>query len=171
MLSREARTATTMLVLLGILVAAAYVGWVGLTQGLGDSDGVASESPSPSCSTPPPEMVRSRSVTVSVFNAGAPAGQATATMQALTGQGFDRGELADAPAQVQVEGIVIRSGDIDARVVELVQRQFDRVRIAPKPKPLGPGVSVLVGGVFGGLAQNAPRTIALAQPPVCSPRG
>jgi len=169
LLSREARTAITMLVLLGILVAAAYVGWIGLTQGLGESDRVASEDPGPACSTPPPETVRSRSVTVSVFNAGAPEGQATATMAALTGQGFDRGELADAPARVQVRGIVIRSGGLDAGVVELVRRQFDRVRLAPKPKVLGPGVNVLVGEAFDGLAQNAPRTISVAQPPRCSP--
>jgi hypothetical protein len=170
-LSREARTAITMLVLLGILVAAAYVGWIGLTQGLGDSDRVASESPTPACSTPPPEMLRSRSVTVSVFNAGAPEGQATAAMEALTGQGFDQGELADAPARVQVNGIVVRSGNLDANAVELVQRQFDRVRIAPKPKPLGPGVNVLVGDAFEGLAPNAPRTITVAQPSRCSPGG
>jgi len=160
-----------MLVLLGILVLAAYVGWTGLTQGLGGSDGVASESPSASCSTPPPETVRSRSVTVSVFNAGAPEGQATATMEALTGQGFDQGELADAPDSLEVEGIAIWPGDADPGAVELLKRQFDRVRLVQKRKPLGPGVNVVIGEEFPGLARNAPRTIAVAQPAVCSPTG
>jgi hypothetical protein len=158
-----------MLVLLGILVLAAYVGWTGLTQGLGG--GVASESPSASCSTPPPETVRSRAVTVSVYNAGAPEGQATATMQALTDRGFDRGELTDAPERVEVTGIVIWPGDADPGSVTLVRKQFDTVRVAQKRKPLGPGVNVMVGDVFEGLAANAPRTIAVARPPVCSSGG
>jgi hypothetical protein len=169
--SRGTRTATTMLVLLVILVVAAYVGWVGLTQGLGGSDGVASESPSATCSTPPPESVRSRSVTVSVYNAGAPEGQATTTMEALTGQGFDPGELTDAPDAIEVQGIVIWGGNTDPDAVELVKRQFDRVRVEQQHKPLGPGVNILVGETFEGLAQNAPRTIAIPQPPVCSPTG
>lgn len=161
----------TMLVLLGILVLAAYVGWTGLTQGLGGGDGVATESPGASCSTPPPETVRSRAVTVSVFNAGAPEGQATATMEALTAQGFDQGELADAPDPVEVTGIVIWPGDADPGAVALVRKQFDEVRVAQKREPIGPGVNVLVGEVFDGLAGNAPRTIAVAQPPVCSSDG
>jgi LytR cell envelope-related transcriptional attenuator len=160
-----------MLVLLGILVLAAYVGWAGLTQGLGDGDGVASESPSASCTTPPPETVRSRSVTVSVYNAGAPEGQATATMEALTEQGFDQGQLTDAPEPIDVQGIVIWPGDADGGAVELVSRQFGKVRVQPKHKPLGPGVNILVGETFEGLAQKAPRTIAVAQPAVCSPAG
>ncbi len=160
-----------MLVLLGILVFAAYLGWTGLTQGLGGLDGVASESPRASCSTPPPQTVRSRSVTVSVFNAGAPEGQATATMEALTGQGFDQGELTDAPDAITVEGIAIWPGDADPGTVELLKRQFDHVRVVPKRKPLGPGVNVLVGEEFPGLAQNAPQTITVPQPAVCSSNG
>jgi LytR cell envelope-related transcriptional attenuator len=160
-----------MLVLLGILVTAAYVGWLGLTQGLGGDDGVASESSPTSCSTPPPVTVRSRSVTVSVYNAGAPEGQATEVMEALNEQGFDQGELADAPDPVEVNGIVIRSGDTDPDAVALVKRQFDKVRVAPKPEPLGPGVNVLVGEDFDALAAKAPRSIVLPQPPECSPAG
>ena len=160
-----------MLVLLGVVVLAAYVGWTGLTQGLGGEDRVASENVSASCSTPPPETVRSRSVTVSVFNAGAPEGQATATMQALTGQGFDQGDLTDAPDPVDVKGVVIWAGKAEpGGAVELVKRQFDNVRVA-QHKPLGPGVNVLVGETFEGLSQNAPRTITVAQSPVCSPAG
>jgi hypothetical protein len=158
-----------MLVLLGILVLAAYLGWTGLTQGLGD--GVASQSPSASCSTPPPKTVHARSVTVSVFNAGAPEGQATATMQALTGQGFGRGRLADAPGDIDVEGISIWPGDAHAGAVELLKRQFDQVRVVPKRKPLGPGLNVLVGDEFEGLAQKAPRAIDIPQPPVCPSTG
>lgn len=157
-----------MLVLLGILVLSAYVAWTGLT---GDRDGVASESASASCTTPPPETVRSRAVTVSVFNAGAPEGQATAAMEALTDQGFDQGELADAPDPVEVTGVVIWPGDSDPGAVALVRQQFEKARVAPKRKPLGPGVNVLVGEVFDGLAGNAPRKIAVAQPPVCTAGG
>jgi hypothetical protein len=92
-------------------------------------------------------------------------------MEAMTEQGFDQGELTDAPDPIDVQGIVIWPGDADPGAVELVKRQFDKVRVAPKQKPLGPGVNVLVGETFDGLAENAPQTIAVPQPRVCTPAG
>jgi hypothetical protein len=172
-LTRRLRTAVTMVVLIVILVAAAYFGWLGLTQGwLGGSETTAAEKvPTRSCTTPPPVTVQTRSVRVSVYNAGAPSGQATEVMEALADQGFVQGELTDAPERIEVEGIVLWPGDADPDAVQLVRRQFDRVRVAEKPEPLGPGVNVLVGDDFDGLAPQAPRSIDIAQARRCRSAG
>jgi hypothetical protein len=167
--ARRVRTGTTMVVLAGILVAAAYFGWLGVTRGwVGDEgDATATDAPRRSCHTPPPTTVRARQVRVSVYNAGAPEGQATEVMEALAGQGFVEGELTDAPEAVEVGGIVLWPGRADAGEVRLVRRQFDDTRVAPRRGPLGPGVNVLVGEEFDGLARDAPRSLDITRPPVC----
>lgn len=172
-MSRTARTATTMLVLIVILVAAAYFGWLGLTQGwLGDDGGtVSADDTGRICTTPPPATVRSGSVRVSVYNAGAPSGQASEVLEALTDQGFAEGELTDAPEPVEVEGIVLWPGDAEPDAVRLVRRQFDDVRVAEHSRTLGPGVNVLVGEDFDRLARGAPRSIEVVAPRRCQPAG
>jgi hypothetical protein len=169
--ARQLRTVATMVVLVGILVAAAYVGWVGLTQGwLGDSgQPTANGVPEESCSAPPPRTLRTDRVRVSVYNAGAPSGQATALMGALSSQGFLEGELGDAPDPVDVEGIVVWPGTAGRARVRLVVHQFETARVAQRHSSLGPGVTVLIGEEFEGLADDAPRLVDVARPEVCGP--
>ncbi|MDQ4007337.1 MAG: LytR C-terminal domain-containing protein [Actinomycetota bacterium] len=169
-MGRRLITAATMLGLLALLVAGAYFGWVGLTRGwdFGDGSATADDEATSSCTTPPPVTVRARRVRVSVYNAGAPGGQATATMDALTDQGFREGELTDAPEPIDVNGFVVVAGrTTDPAAVELVQRQLPQARVAERRKPLGPGVNVLVGRQFTGLTRNAPTSIKVPQPEVC----
>jgi hypothetical protein len=168
--ARHLRTGTTLVALIGLLVAAAYYGWLGLTQGWVGEDGeaTATDVSRRSCTTPPPTTVRARQVRVSVYNAGAPDGQATETMEALAGQGFVQGELTDAPEPIDVEGIVLWPGRAGAQEVRLVLRQFDDARVAPRRRPLGPGINVLVGEEFDGLARGAPRSLKIVAPPVCT---
>jgi hypothetical protein len=167
-LSRTARTAITMLLLSGVLVGAAYFGFVGVTQGwFGGDEATADDTRS--CPRPPPETVSARGVRVSVYNAGAPEGQATQVMEALVDQGFVEGELTDAPEPIEVDGIVLWPGEAEAGAVLLVRRQFDDVRVSDRPEPLGPGINVLVGEDFDRLARQAPRSIDIAQPRRCEP--
>ena len=169
-MGRRLTTAVTMLALIAVLVGAAYFGWVGLTRGwqFGDGGASADDEPTPACTRPPPVTVRARQVRVSVYNAGAPGGQATATMEALLRQGFREGELSDAPPPVDVAGyVVIAGGRADPEAVRLVQRQFPTARLAERRRPLGPGVNVLVGRQFVGLARNAPTSIQVPQQRVC----
>jgi LytR cell envelope-related transcriptional attenuator len=171
-LSRGFRTAATMGVLIGILVGLAYFGWQGLTRGwFDDSQATAEDVPAEACSTPPPVTVRAQQVRVSVYNAGAPSGQAGAVMDALSRQGFREGRLTDAPDRITVDGIVLWPGDADRGAVELVERQFRDVRVVARPEPLGPGINVLVGDEFGRLAPQAPRSIDVPQPEVCGQQG
>ena len=171
-MSRSFRTAITMAVLVGVLVGLAYFGWRGLTRGWFTEDSQATANvPAQTCTTPPPVRVRSADVRVSVYNAGAPAGQAGAVMDALTGQGFREGEVADAPDGLAVDGIVLSAGDTDPGAVKLVQRQFRDARVVRRGQTLGPGVNVLVGEDFDRLARRAPRTIEIARPQVCGQGG
>ena len=157
-----------MLVLVVIVMAAAYFGWLGLTQGWLDGDSASADDPAPTCTPPPPVTVRADSVRVSVYNAGAPSGQATEAMEALRDQGFRPGELTDAPERVEVEGIVLWPGDADPGDVRLVLRQFDDARVAEHGRTLGPGVNVLVGEDFDRLARQAPRSIDVPAPRRCA---
>jgi hypothetical protein len=172
-LSRSLRTAVTMLFLMGILAGLAYFGWVGLTDGWFDDDAPASEeaaSPSESCTTPPPVVVRAQRTRVSVFNAGAPEGQAGEVMDALTEQGFRPGELTDAPEGLEVEGIVVWRRGAEPAQARLVRQQFRRARMVDGARePLGPGVNVLVGLDFDDLSPRAPRSIRITRPEVCEP--
>lgn len=172
-MARRLRTAVTMLSLIALLVAAGYYGWLGLTEGwtsgTATEQPTAQQTPGQTCTTPPPKIVRSRQLRVSVYNAGAPSGQATAVMEALTEQGFRQAELGDAPAGITVGGIVLWPGNADRDVVRLLRRQFPEVRLAPRREPLGPGVNVMVGEEFGGLRADAPRRIRITQPEQCGP--
>jgi hypothetical protein len=169
-LSRSFRTAVTMAALLGLLVGLAYFGWTGLTRGwFGDDGAVAEAQPTQDCTTPPPVRVRARTVRVSVYNAGAPEGQATEVMEALSAQGFREGELTDAPDPISVDGIVLVPGQADTGALELLQRQFRDVRVAERRETLGPGLNVFVGVDFDSLARNAPRAIDVPQPEECGP--
>jgi hypothetical protein len=169
--AQKLRTAATMAALTALLIAGAYFGWVGMTEGwLGDDGTATAENASTeTCSTPPPVTVRSRKIRVSVYNAGAPVGQATEVMAALGDQGFIQGVLTDAPPAVAVRGIVLWPGKADEGAVKLVRRQFRKARVAPKRRPLGPGINVMVGQEFGDLARNAPRRIEVPQPAECRP--
>jgi hypothetical protein len=158
-----------MLVLVVIVMAAAYFGWLGLTRGWLDGGSASADGSAPTCTPPPPVTVRSGSVRVSVYNAGAPSGQATQVMDALRDQGFRRGELSDAPEPIEVDGIVLWPGDADPGAVRLVRRQFDDARVADRPRTLGPGVNVLVGEDFDRLARRAPRSIDVPAPRRCAP--
>jgi hypothetical protein len=173
-LSRSLRTAVTMLFLLGVLAGLAYFGWVGLTEGWFDdrSSAVEEAEPTPECTTPPPVTVRAKRTRVSVYNAGAPEGQAGQVMDALVGQGFRPGELADAPDPIAVDGIVVWRRGAEAGEVRLVERQFRGARVVDgRRRPLGPGVNVLVGMDFLDLAQDAPRRIRVTPPRVCGADG
>jgi hypothetical protein len=169
--AQKLRTAATMAALTALLIAGAYFGWSGMTEGWLGDDGTATaeNGPTESCSTPAPVTVLSRRVRVSVYNAGAPAGQATEVMAALGDQGFIQGVLTDAPAPIAVRGIVLWPGKADDEAVKLVRRQFRKARVAPERRALGPGINVMVGQEFGDLARNAPRRIEVPQPEVCRP--
>jgi hypothetical protein len=164
-----------MLTLVVILAAGGYYGWLGVTEGWfeeGSPTATEETAPEETCTTPPPVVVRARQVRVSVYNAGAPVGQAGQVMDALAGQGFRQGEVSDAPGNVAVGGVVVWPGRADADQARLVQEQFRNARLAQgRRRALGPGVNVLVGNDFLALSPQAPRRIEVEQPEECTSSG
>jgi hypothetical protein len=171
-MGRHLTTAVTMLVLVGILVTAAVWGWRSLTAELPDAPVVAAE-PDPSC-TPAlierGERIRARQVRVSVFNSGTEAGLAGETMDALVDRGFQAGETANAPSEIDVRRVQVWTTERDDLRARLVARQFGKqARVRVTDEDLGPGVDVVVGNQIRRLVK-APRSLRVRQPEeVCVP--
>lgn len=173
---RHVTTGITLLVLIAILAAGAWIGTESLFAPL---PGEESADPAPSCATRAlrtGQRISTRQVEVSVFNAGTRAGLADETMGFLTNRGFDKGSVGNAPSGSDVKLAQIwttRRKDAAARLVAL---QFGpAIKVKLKKVDLGPGVDVVVGNDFRRLAA-ARRTIVVRNPqtaclPTARPQG
>ncbi len=169
---RQFTTALTLLILVGLLVMGAVWGWRQMFANL-PGGGLASGNPTPTCTTEQVkggEEVHSRQVTVSVYNGGTRPGLAGKTLDALVKRKFIAGDTDNAPSDIKVQMVEVRTtieNDVEAR---LVARQFGReVRVHVVKEDLGPGVDVIVGNAFKKLAK-APLTMEAEQPQeVCVP--
>ena len=155
MRSRRIVTAITLLVLLGILVAGAYVGARALLTPATDGDG---DGPECDRGLRRGDVVRARDVVVSVYNAGTRSGLAGDTQNRLVERGFRPGEVDNAPEGTRVRSVRVlapRRKDPAARLVAL---QFGRrTPVQVTRDDLGSGVEVLVGDGFRRLAKAPAR--------------
>jgi len=164
---RRALTTVTMSVLILLLVVAGLVGWNALSGPVDeDPDAGASASSSPSCDPGlrKGEIVRTREVTVSVFNAGTRSGLAGQTQAELVARKFIQGETANAPAGfAAVRFVRVLAPTVQDPAARLVARQFGRHTLVQATKDdLGPGVDVIVGNEFVGLVKAPDRLRATA---------
>ena len=163
---RNFRAPITLVVLVGILVAGAYFGWRGLTADItatAEPTEPKTTKPSPRC-TPregsPTKLLTSREVRVSVFNAGGITGLAEETLSALHTRGFRLGTADNAPTGSGVTAVQVWDARPDSPQARLVAEQFQgTVKRVRAKTDLGPGIDVVVGDNFPGLAATAPRTI------------
>ena len=156
MTSRHAITAVTLLVLVGVLLAGAYVGSRALFAPL-PSDGAAASGCEEGLRRG--ERVRPRDVTVSVYNAGTRSGLADRTQEQLVGRGFVAGEVDNAPEGAGVRLVRVLAPRRDDPAARLVALQFGRrTPVQVSRDDLGPGVEVLVGDRFRRLVE-APQVI------------
>lgn len=157
------RTTVTMLVLLTIVAAGAWYGWNGLR---GDSAGAgSSDDPASACETPAPVVTRAGSVTVSVYNGGAPSGTGGRVMAVLTRRGFQRGAVEIVPDGSTVEGTEIWTRTPGSARVKLVRQHFEDSTVVAKKGP-GPGVNVVLGKDYGG-TKPGPRELTVQPEPTC----
>ena len=168
---RQVTSTITMLVLIGLLGAGAVWGWQQLFAEVPGLGGPKAQI----CSTREVkggEKINTRQVTVSVFNGGTKSGMAGKTQDMLAKRGFGKGNVGNAPSDVQVRKVQVWSTVENDGEAELVARQFGKdVKVAVSEQDLGPGVDVIIGNAFRRLVK-APRTIELQHPEkVCVPAG
>jgi hypothetical protein len=161
---REITTAVTMMVLIAMLVAGAVWGWKSLFAPLPES--VVADEPAPTCASEqiqPGQRIKSVQVRVSVYNASNRSGLAGGTLDKLLNRGFVAGETGNAPADVDVRRVQVRTTEKNDPRARLVARQFGK-DLKPKvvEEDLGPGIDVVVGDRFTKLIK-APRAIQVRQ--------
>jgi hypothetical protein len=166
---RHLTTAVTLLVLLGILVAAGLYGLDSLLKPLpGDSS-----KETAGCSTTrvkKGERIRAHQVQVSVFNAGTRSGLADETLGALRARGFRKGEAGNAPSGSKVKRAQVwttQRHDAAARLVALQLGAKTKVRFVDTD--LGPGVDVVVGNGFDKLAKAKRVLVVKKKGAACLP--
>ena len=96
------------------------------------------------------------------------AGLAQRTLGLFTDQGFGAGKMGNAK-DAGVKKAEIWADDPTDPAVQLVASRLPGVEINEGPA-LGPGVVVLVGDKFGGLAQGKPGIAVSSDASICVPR-
>jgi hypothetical protein len=164
MSDRRITTAVTMTALVGLLVAGLVVGTRWLFAPMADD---AELSPGATCTPAAVEAgkrLRTRDVTVSVFNAGERSGLASQTLDQLGNRGFKLGDTGNAPEDTRVRFVQVWSTEKDDPAARLVALQFGKNTAVRRGEDLGPGIDVIVGNRFKGLVAGAPRSVRVRQP-------
>lgn len=158
------KSLVTLLVLTGLLVAAALWGWQAATEPFPDSD------PPPLCTdvtVPAGTQVFRDQVAVSVYNGSGRSGLAGATLDQLEERGFVGADEDNAPDTIN--GVQIWSDTPKNAAVQLVARQFKAAKIVPG-KALGRGVVVVLGESFKSLRKKDVESVtAIESSTFCSP--
>lgn len=164
------RTPVTLVVLLGVLLGAAYYGWHTVVNP-GDKNAA---SPSGSKKTPTctskiikkGTRVPSSEVTVNVYNAGSRSGLAGETLDLLVTHGFKRGVADNAPADITTWGnvTVVLPGGEGAPQTRLVRNQFLGIVKYVDGPALAPGVDIVVGDNFRGVKPGAQAFVRVNRP-------
>ncbi len=158
------KTPITLVVLLGLLLGAAFYGWQTII-----SPDETEKAPAAS-GTPPPcerrasfkkgQTIRAQDITVNVYNAGIVSGLAGNTLSALVGRGFKGGISDNAPRAQSAGNVTIMTDVPRSPKVRLVRMQFQGpLRVVSGE--LGVGVDVIVGDEFRGVDPNAATVIRL----------
>ena len=163
-MSDSLRTATTLLVLSALLVAAAVWGWSAATESL---PGKVDQAVCVDTEVSAGERLYPQQVTVSVYNASNRSGLAGRTMRALRDRGFSAGSVGDVRAKVG--RAAVWSTDPSSPAVQLVTAHLGRRGDVERREGLGPGVTVVVGDRFGNLAKGASFVEVAEDATICSP--
>jgi hypothetical protein len=151
----------TLLVLVGLVGLGGYYGYRALFSPVPD-DAVTASSGDRTCEAGlrKGETVRPRDVTVTVLNAGSRSGLAGEVQDRLARRGFLRGTIDNAPEDLPVRFVRVLAPSPKDPAALLVAAQFgDNTYVQRSRQDLGPGVVVIVGDRFRGLAPRAPRRV------------
>ncbi len=155
------RTPITLVVLLGVLLGAAYYGWNTIVNPGEDKKAAPGTAKKTDCTKKTTikkgSRIPSGDVTVNVYNAGIRAGLAGDTLDSLVAKGFKRGVADNAPSDITTWGnvTVVLPGGTGTPQARLVRNQFlGLVKYVDGPA-LAPGVDIVVGDNFRGVDPEA----------------
>jgi hypothetical protein len=145
------KTPVTLLVLLLVLLGAAFYGWRSVVAPAPSDSTSASTIDQPACtkhsSIRKGQRIFAADVVVNVYNAGSVPGLAAATSSRLTDKGFRPGVVADAPSHVSASNVTILSNSGHSPEVRLVAKQF-KGSVVIRKHDLGAGIDVVLGNKF-----------------------
>ncbi len=163
MTGRRITTAVTLLVLLLVLGGMGILGFKTLTSPLPGSS--ATEKKCAGAEKQVQGYLKRSEVQVSVFNAGSREGLASTTLEKVEAAGFRPGNAGNAPKSAEVRRAIVWTTKEHDRAALLVARAFGRrTKVEVTNTDLGPGIDVLVGNRFKGLAPKAIERIRLPAP-------
>jgi hypothetical protein len=161
------KTPLTLLVLIVLLLGAAFYGWQTIISPATDDDKAATGD------GPPPDkceqvqqfhrgqVIRADDIVVNVYNAGSIANLAEDTVEDLKHRGFKSGVFDNAPSRVSATNVTILIQGKVTPQVRLVTQQFKgHVRYA-KGAPIDAGIDIIVGDKFRGVDAKAKTSLRL----------
>jgi hypothetical protein len=156
------RTPITLVVLLVVLVGAAYYGWQTVISPATE-DKKEPTVTAPTCDDVEKfhkgQVIQAKDIAVNVYNAGLIANLASETLAKLSNRGFEPGIADNAPANVTASNVTILTDNRKAPQVQLVAKQFQGAIRYAKGNDLDPGIDVVVGDDFQGVNPGAKRSL------------
>lgn len=156
-----------LLALGGSAVAAVIMGAWGFSQLTAPFPHTATKTCNPADQVVTKSISRAE-VTVSIYNAGAPAGTAGRFSTALSRLGFQVNTVGNAPEGVTVRIAEVAGPSVTDPATKLVAAALGASTIITSDPSLqiGPGVNVFIGPRHGALAKKPPREMPLPTPTV-----
>lgn len=164
-MTQGAKTAITLVVLAGLLVAGLAWGWSAATTPLPES---AELDPCTQVGVAAGEKVYPDQVLVSVLNGGTRDGLASRTMQLLGDAGFATGEMGNA-SRSGVDTAAIWTDDPQGPAALLVASWLGKDTEIRSEETTAPGIVVVVGDDFKDLAKGRKQIKVTADATICSP--
>jgi hypothetical protein len=157
------RTPITLVVLIGVLVGAAFFGWKTVISPATEDETPPAASPRPKCEEVEEfrkgQLIRSKDILVNVYNAGGIEGLATETLSKLGNRGFNPGVADNAPGSVAATNVKILTVARNAPQVQLVAAQFEGNVVYAKGSNLAPGIDIVVGDDYEGINGKAKHSL------------
>lgn len=158
---RLVRTPLTLLILLAVLVYAAYWGYRNVVRA------VPVPAPTPCVQqTLPQRQLKSSQVYVQVFNGGDGRGLAADVGRSLRSKGFKVTKTANTLEKVG-ETVIVGAG-VDDPEVKMVKSFFKKATVRADQRP-DHSVDVLVGNRYGGFNKKAKTKITVKANTLCLP--
>ena len=159
------KSPVTMLVLLVLLLAAAFYGWQTIISPATEDNTAGGPKPPGKCERVKEfhrgQLIRADDIIVNVYNAGSIANLAEKTLTGLKDRGFKPGVFDNAPSQVSASNVtIITQGKLTPQV-RLVAQQFKGEIRYSHGNPIDTGIDVVVGDQFKGIDAKAKKTLRL----------